>query len=102
MKQGRRNHTSEFKAKVALEALKCERTVAEIASIYEVHPNQIAQWKKQALEELPAVFSKKRGRAKKEKDDLTDHLYREIGQLKIELDWLKKKHVQLNRMRQGE
>ena len=102
MKRGRRNHSAEFKAKVALEALKGEKTLAEIASVYEVHPNQITAWKKQALDELPAVFSKKRGREKKENNELTDHLYREIGQLKVELDWLKKKQVQLRQMRQGE
>lgn len=92
MKKGRRNHTAEFKAKVALEAIKGEETLSELAARFEVHPNQITQWKKHALGELPGLFSKKRGRKKKEQTALTDRLYREIGQLKVELDWLKKKH----------
>ncbi len=96
MKKGRRNHSAEFKAKVALEAVRGESTIAELAARFEVHPNQITLWKKQVMSELPGLFSKKRGRKKKEQDALTDHLYREIGQLKIELDWLKKKHESLD------
>ena len=97
MKKGRRNHTAEFKARVALEAVRGENTIAELAARFEVHPNQITQWKKQVMDELPGLFSKKRGRKKKEQDELTDCLYREIGQLKIELDWLKKKHENFER-----
>lgn len=96
MKKGRRNHSAEFKAKVALEAVRGESTIAELAARFEVHPNQITLWKKQVMSELPGLFSKKRGRKKKEQDALTDHLYREIGQLKVELDWLKKKHESLD------
>lgn len=97
MKKGRRNHSAEFKARVALEAVRGENTIAELAARFEVHPNQITQWKKQALDELPGLFSKKRGRKEKEQDELADRLYREIGQLKVELDWLKKKHESLER-----
>lgn len=96
MKKGRRNHSAEFKARVALEAVRGESTIAELAARFEVHPNQITLWKKQVMSELPGLFSKKRGRKKKEQDALTDHLYREIGQLKVELDWLKKKHESLD------
>lgn len=80
-----------FKAKVALEAIKGEKTIAQIASEYGVHPNQIGQWKKRLLEELPGLFSDWRKREEKEGAAETDELYRQIGQLKVELDWLKKK-----------
>ena len=91
MKNKRRNHTSAFKAKVALAAIKGDKTIAELASEYEVHPNQITQWKKKLLESMPDVFSRSRQRDKQKQDDLTEHLYQQIGQLKVELDWLKKK-----------
>jgi len=91
MKNKRRNHSAQFKAKVALAAAKGDKTIAELASEYQVHPNQITQWKKQLLESLPEIFSRSRDRDKQRQDDLTDRLYRQIGQLKVELDWLKKK-----------
>jgi len=80
-----------FKAKVALEALKGQKTLAELARLYEVHPNQIGQWKKQVQAELPKVFNGKRDRETKDQEELVEELYRQIGQLKVELDWLKKK-----------
>jgi len=80
-----------FKAKVALEALKGQKTLAELARIYELHPNQIGQWKKQVQSELPKVFNGKRDREAKDQEELVEELYRQIGQLKVELDWLKKK-----------
>jgi transposase-like protein len=80
-----------FKAKVALEVVRGEKTTAQIASEYGVHPNQIGQWKKRLLEELPSLFSDRRKREEKEGVAETDELYRQIGQLKVELDWLKKK-----------
>jgi len=91
MKNKRRNHSAQFKAKVALAAAKGDKTIAELTSEYQVHPNQITQWKKQLLESLPEIFSRSRDRDKQRQDDLTDRLYRQIGQLKVELDWLKKK-----------
>lgn len=80
-----------FKAKVALEAIKGEKTIAQIASEYGVHANQIGQWKKRLFEELPGLFSDRRKREEKDGAAETDELYRQIGQLKVELDWLKKK-----------
>lgn len=80
-----------FKAKVALEVVRGEKTTSQLASEYGVHPNQIGQWKKRLLEELPSLFSDRRKREEKEGVAETDELYRQIGQLKVELDWLKKK-----------
>jgi transposase-like protein len=87
----RKRYSAEIKAKVALEAIKGQKTANEIASEYGVHPSQIAQWKKQALEELPTIFSNRQLKKEKEGEALTAALYQEIGQLKYELDWLKKK-----------
>jgi putative transposase len=87
----RKRYDAFFKAKVALEAIKGERTISEIASECGVHPNQIAKWKKQLLEEVPEIFSKGRKQSKRKTEDLESELYKQIGQLKVELDWLKKK-----------
>ena len=91
----RKNHDSAFKAKVALEATKGERTMAQISSEYGVHVNQIRQWRQKLLEELPGVFSDRRQKKDKETEEMTSELYRQIRQLKVELDWLKKKSLQL-------
>ena len=91
MKNKRRNHAATFKAKVALAAAKGDKTIAELASEYEVHPNQITQWKKQLFESLPEIFSRRRRNEQAELEALTAQLYQQIGQLKVELDWLKKK-----------
>lgn len=91
MKNKRRNHSAAFKAKVALAAVKGDKTIAELASEYEVHPNQITQWKKQLLESLPELFSRRRHHEQRDQETLTSELYQQIGQLKVELDWLKKK-----------
>lgn len=87
----RRQHGADIKAKVALAAIKGDRTINEIAKMYDVHPAMIVKWKKQALAELPQVFSNRRSATVRAQEDLTDSLYREIGRLKVELDWLKKK-----------
>jgi putative transposase len=98
----RKNHDSAFKAKVALEALKDDRTMAELASEYGVHPNQIRQWRQKLVDELPGVFSDRRHKKDKETEEVTSELYRQIGQLKVELDWLKKKSQQLLLKRSGQ
>ena len=89
-------HDSALKAKVALEAIKGEKTIAQLASEYRVHPNQIGQWKKKLLKELSSLFSDRRERQDKSRDELESELYRQIGQLKVEVEWLKKKSQQLN------
>jgi len=86
-----KRHPAAFKAKVAFEALRGDKTIAQLSSEYGVHGNQIRQWKKKLIEELPAIFSDRRRRSEKEGEELTSELYRQIGQLKVELDWLKKK-----------
>ena len=88
MKTNRRKHNPAFKAKVALEALRGEKTIAELASQYEIHPNQIMQWKKVLVEEAIGLFEK--GHSKKPQDEkaLINKLYQEIGQLKVEKDFL--------------
>lgn len=87
----RRRHSSEFKAKVALEALKGQKTLNELASEYGVHPVQIAQWKRQAQEGLTGVFEHAPSRRERAQEELVEQLYQQIGQLKVELDWLQKK-----------
>ena len=87
----RKKYSAQFKAKVAIEAVKRDKTVNDIAGEYGVHPTQIQQWKKQLLEELPNIFSRKRVNKAKETEELTAQLYQQIGQLKVELDWVKKK-----------
>jgi transposase-like protein len=87
----RTKRTSEFKAKVALAAIRGDQTVAELASLYKVHPNQITTWKRQAQDQLVAAFDSKRAKSSKKDEKLKEELYRQIGKLKVELDWLKKK-----------
>jgi transposase-like protein len=91
MKKGRRNHSASFKAKVALEAIKGLKSTTELASEFEVHPTQIAKWRKQVQDELPSVFSSRRARQQEDDEALKARLYQQIGQLQVELDWLKKK-----------
>jgi len=91
----RMKHEAAFKAKVALEAVKGEKTIAQISSEFGIHPNQIRQWRRHLLEVLPDVFSDRRKKADRDRNELEDELYRQIGQLKVELEWLKKKSQQL-------
>lgn len=86
-----KQYSPSFRARVALEAIKEEETVAELAARYGVHPTQIKRWKKIAAEEMIELFTDKRGKREKEHHLLVEELYRQIGQLKVELDWLKKK-----------
>ena len=87
----RKRHSAALKAKVALEAIRGERTVNELAGLYQVHPSQIAAWKKRALEGIGELFADGRGKARQDEEALKGRLYEQIGQLKVELDFLKKK-----------
>ena len=87
----RRRYDSRFKAQVALEAIRNQQTISQIASQYGVHPNQVSKWKKRALEGLVELFSDGKERREKDQQQLIDELYRQIGKLKVELDWMKKK-----------
>jgi len=86
----RRRFTAEFKAKVALEAIKGQRPIQELAKDFDVHPNQIAQWKRHVLEGSSELF--RQGRKKEEEAQAAelDRAYRQVGRLQIEVDWLKK------------
>jgi transposase-like protein len=90
MSKKRKRHPKSVKAKVALEACKGIQTLSELASTYNIHPNQISKWKKQLETGAPEVFERGSKAAKKEEED-TARLYEEIGRLNMEIDWLKKK-----------
>ena len=87
----RRKHSDEFKAKVALEAVKGVHTLSELSSMFKVHSTVIAHWKRQLVDGAPAVFGGGNGSRMKSEEELTAPLYEEIGRLKVEADWLKKK-----------
>ena len=89
MKRIRRSLSPAFKAKVAFESLKEDRTIAELASEFKVHPNQISQWKKHLQEHIPDLFTSSYGRD--ENEAIISRLYEEIGRLKVDLDYLKKR-----------
>jgi transposase-like protein len=87
----RKRYSAEFKARVALEALKGHKTVNELASTYGVHPTQITHWKHRLQQDMPEIFSARRAKREDAHEALQARLYQQIGQLKVELDWLKKK-----------
>ena len=92
MKRKRRHFSPSFKAKVALEALKERQTISQLAEQYELHPNQISAWKKEFLENADKAFSdEKANTEQKNRAKQIDELYKQIGQMKVENDWLKKK-----------
>jgi transposase len=88
LKTSRRKHSPVFKAKVALEALRGEKTISELASQYEIHPNQITQWKKMLAEDAAGIFDKNQPKKPQDEKALIRKLYQEIGQLKVEKDFL--------------
>lgn len=83
----RKNYSAEFKAKVALAAIKNEATVAELAQRFEVHPTMISAWKRSLIEAAPEIFGQ-RQKAQKKTDGNIDELHRQIGKLKVENDFL--------------
>ncbi len=87
----RKQHSPKFKARVAVEAIRGERTLSQLGSQFQVHPIQIAKWRKSALEQLPELFVDGRKSKSRNGEANSDALYQEIGRLKVELDWLKKK-----------
>ena len=91
MKQSRRKHSPSFKARIALEALKGEQTVAELAKRFEVHPGQVRKWKKDLTEGAVTVFGGDHDQEGKDHDALIAQLYQQIGQLKVERDFLESK-----------
>ncbi len=91
----REQYEAAFKARAALEAVKGEKTIAQVASEYGIHPNQVRQWKEHLLNVLPGLFSDRRKKTDEERDQLEAELFQQIGQLKVENDWLKKKFRQL-------
>lgn len=92
-KKRKRTFSSEFKAKVVIEALKERSTLEELAVKYELHPNQIGTWKKEFLSRASSIFSRDEDKLldKRQQDALLEKLYSQIGQQKVEIDWLKKK-----------
>ena len=87
----KKKYTKDFKARVALEAIKGQRTVNELSHEFGVHANQISKWKKLLLESASEVFGTGNGRRVEQIEAERDCLYRKVGQLQIEVDWLKKK-----------
>jgi transposase len=92
-KRAKRKFSADFKTKVVLEALKERNSIEEISRKYELHPNQISMWKKEFLSQASSVFSSETDKSddKKAQETATEKLYAQIGQLKVENDWLKKK-----------
>jgi transposase-like protein len=91
MKGTRKRYSPAFKAKVALEAAKQTRTLSELSAAYQVHSVQISQWKKQLLDGIDSLFRDGRRRDQDEGQAIQAELYEQIGRLKMELEWLKKK-----------
>ena len=91
MSTQRKQYSAECKARVALEALKGLKPVNELASTYGVHPTQIAPWKHRLHKEMPEIFSARRAKREQDQEAMQAQLYQQIGHLKVEVDWLKKK-----------
>jgi putative transposase len=96
MSTKRRRFNSEFKFRVALEAAKGQQTIGELASKHNLHPNQISQWKRQLLEDGADVFSRNGTKEQEDQEVVQAELYEQIGRLKMELEWLKKKAAQFS------
>ncbi len=96
MTQKRKQYNMQFKFKVALEAAKEGKTVNQLASDYDLHPNQVSIWKRQLLEEGPSLFSRRVDRQQEQQAAQEAELYEQIGRLRMELEWLKKKAAPFN------
>jgi transposase-like protein len=92
----KRQYTSQEKVKIVLAMLKGENTQNELTSRYGIHATQLYQWKKQVLDALPGIFATKKKFKDREQEELIDELYRQIGELKVQLDWMKKKSELFN------
>lgn len=86
----RESYSKEFKARVALDAIKGQKTLNELAAEYVLHPNQIGQWRKKLIDESAEVFARNRDREAEAHEAERDRLYRQIGKLQVEVEWLKK------------
>src|SRR5262245_33393784 len=93
----RKRYEASFKARVALAALKEDKTLSELASEYGVHGNLISQWKRRLLSNITRVFEEREDPSQQDQQAVVEELHRQIGQLHVELDWLKKKAAQFNR-----
>jgi len=91
----RKHYSSEFKAKVSLEAVRGAMTLLELSQKFEVHPNMISNWKSQFLKEVPKIFLDKRRKENKSKELNVDDLYKQIGILQVEKEFLRKKYKQI-------
>lgn len=87
----RKKFEETFKARVAIEAIKCEKTLSQISSEYGVHSNLVSRWKQELLKGAAEIFGKPNNNSKNGQDELIDNLYKSVGELKVENDWLKKK-----------
>ncbi len=86
----RQSYSKEFKARVALDALKGQKTVSEIVSEHKIHSSQVALWKKKALEGMAESFARGKSKEVESLESERDRLYQKVGQLQVEVDWLKK------------
>ena len=91
----RRRFTAEFKARVVRAALREDKTLAQLATQFDVHPNQITEWKRQVLEAMPEIFARKKQADARASEEHEARLYEQVGKLQVELEWMKKKARQL-------
>ena len=91
MKRQRKQYSADLKAKIAVEAVKGQRTIQEIGSHYSIHPSQVTQWKKQLLEGAVEVFSNGKVHDAEADEQIKAELYQQVGKLQMELEWIKKK-----------